>query len=131
MDVFLLDADAVIDQLKGFPQTVRLLAELYEAGGELCVCDVTIAEVYAGLDPEDKPQAEQFLSACSFLASSPAIARQAGEWRYQYRRQGITISVTDALMAATAQAHQATLVTGNLRDYPMPEVKTVALPRPR
>jgi predicted nucleic acid-binding protein len=131
MDFFLLDADAVIDQLKGFPETVRLLERLYEAGGELCVCDVTIAEIYAGLDPQDRARAEQLLEACSFLVSSAAIAQQAGEWRYQYRRQGITISLTDALIAATAYSHGAQVVTGNVDDYPMPEVSTIALPRRR
>jgi predicted nucleic acid-binding protein len=131
MDTFLLDADAVIDQLKGFAQTVQLLESLHDAGGELCVCDVTIAEVYAGLDPHERARAEQFLSACSFLGSSPAIARQAGEWRYQYRRRGITVGLTDALIAATAHGHRARLVTGNIDQYPMPEVETVALPRAR
>ena len=130
MNTFLLDADAVIDQLKGFPATVQLLQDLHAAGGELCVCDVTTAEVYAGLRPQDRPRAERFLSACTFLPTSPAIAQQAGEWRYQYRRQGITISLTDALIAATAVAHQARLVTGNVNHYPMSEVATVPLPRP-
>lgn len=129
MDVYLLDTDAVIDQLKGFPPTVHLLQQLHASGGELCVCDVTIAEVYAGLDPRDRPRAEQFLLGCSFLASSPTIARQAGEWRYQYRRRGIAISATDALMAATAQGHQARLVTGNLKHYPMTDVEILPLPR--
>jgi tRNA(fMet)-specific endonuclease VapC len=129
MDLLLLDADAVIDQLKGLPQIVQLLQQLHRSGGELCVCDVTIAEVYAGLNPEDRAQAEQLLSACSFLATSPAIAQQAGEWRYQYRRRGVTISLTDALIAATAHGHQAKLVTGNINHYPIPDVDTLALPR--
>lgn len=128
---YLLDTDAVIDHLKGVAQTIQLLQELHADGAELCVCDVTIAEVYAGLDPQDKSRAEQFLSACSFLASSPAIARQAGEWRYRYRRQGLTISTTDALIAATAHAHQATVVTRNVSHYPMPEIAILPLPKPR
>ena len=131
MDLYLLNTDAVIDQLKGFPQTVQLLQTLHQSGAELCVCDVTIAEVYAGLHPQDHPQAEQFVSVCSFLASSPAIARQAGEWRYRYRRQGVSVSLTDALIAATAHGHQARLVTGNINHYPMPELDTVALSRQR
>jgi hypothetical protein len=35
---FLLDTDAVIDQLKGFADTVALLRTLHEAGEDLCVC---------------------------------------------------------------------------------------------
>lgn len=129
MDRFFLDA--VIDQLKGFPHTIQLLQELHEGGGELSVCDVTIAEVYAGLNLQDRPRAERFLSACAFLASSASIAQQAGEWRYHYRRQGLTISLTDALIAATAHGHQAKLVTGNISHHPMPEISAIVLPRTR
>jgi hypothetical protein len=60
MDLYLLAADAVIDRLKGFPQTVNLLQQHHQSGGELWVCDVTIAEVYAGLHPQDRRRAEQF-----------------------------------------------------------------------
>ncbi len=129
MHGYLLDTDAVIDQLRGFQPTVQLLQQLYATGGELCVCDVTIAEVYAGLDPRDRPRAEQFLDVCTYLGMSPAIAQQAGEWRYQYRRRGITLSLTDAMIAATALAHRAKVVTGNVKHYPMSGVSIVALPR--
>jgi predicted nucleic acid-binding protein len=129
MDIYLLDTDAVIDQLKGFLPTAQLLQQLHASGDELCVCDVTIAEVYAGLHPQDRERAEQFLGSCSFLAPSPAIAQQAGEWRYQYRRRGIALSATDALIAATAHGHQAKLVTGNLKHYPMADVDILSLPR--
>jgi tRNA(fMet)-specific endonuclease VapC len=128
MDYHLLDTDAVIDQLKGFQATVSLLTQLDQAGGELCVCDVVIAEVYAGLDPRDKPRAQQFLSACTFLPTSADSARQAGEWRYQYARRGITIALADALIAATAHTHRAKLVTGNTGHYPMTGLSLVDLP---
>jgi predicted nucleic acid-binding protein len=127
---FLLDTDAVIDYLKGFPGTVSLIRELHQAGGSLCVCAVVIAEVYAGLLPKDRGPARRFLSACSFLPTSAEAAREAGEWRYHHARRGTTISITDALIGATAHAHDARVVTGNRGDYPMPEIAIVALPRP-
>jgi predicted nucleic acid-binding protein len=39
------------------------------------------------------------------------------------------LPLTDALIAATAVEHNATVVTGNVRDYPMPEVSILPLPR--
>lgn len=124
---YLLDTDAVIDYLSGVPSSVSLIRDLHGGGDLLCVCDVVIAEVYAGLHPQDQEKARAILDACHFLGSSPDIARQAGQWRYAYARQGVTLSITDALVAATAHAHQATIVTGNTTDYPMEE----ALPLPR
>jgi hypothetical protein len=69
------------------------------------------------------------LNACSFLASSPAIAQQAGAWRHQYRHQGMTISLADALDRRHGHGLQARLVTGTINHYPVPELDTVALPR--
>jgi tRNA(fMet)-specific endonuclease VapC len=130
MERLLLDTDAIIDYLKGFPATVSLLQQRHQSGDSLCVSDVVIAEVYAGLRPNDRPQAETFLNACTFLPTSADAAKQAGEWRYGYARRGITIAITDTRVAATAYSNRAKLVTGNTADYPMPEVSLVPLPRP-
>jgi predicted nucleic acid-binding protein len=35
----------------------------------------------------------------------------------------------DMLIAATAVAHGATVVTANIRDFPVPEVSLLQLPR--
>jgi tRNA(fMet)-specific endonuclease VapC len=45
------------------------------------------------------------------------IARAAGEMRGRLRLQGITRSQADILIAATAQIHQLTLITRNIRDF--------------
>ena len=126
---FLLDTDAVIDYLRGFPGSVALLRDLHQRGDLLCICDVVIAEVYTGLGPRDRTKAEDLLDTCQFLHTSREAAKQAGEWRYFYARQGITLSTADALVAATAHAHAATIVTGNMDDYPMKEASKLPLPR--
>ncbi|MHB8578104.1 MAG: PIN domain-containing protein [Dehalococcoidia bacterium] len=65
-----------------------------------------------------------------FLQTTPEAAELAGDWRYRHRQQGIQISTTDALIAATAFVHRAHVVTANPRDYPMPEITVVPVPRP-
>jgi predicted nucleic acid-binding protein len=127
---FLLDTDAIIDYLFGIPTTVALIQDLHHRGETLCVCDVVIAEVYAGLRSQHREAAEQLLSACTFLPTSPTIAQQAGRWRYDFARRGIQLATTDTLVAATAHAHEATIVTGNTKDYPMPELTLLPLERP-
>jgi predicted nucleic acid-binding protein len=127
--LYLLDTDAVIDYLHGVDTTESLIQSLFARGDTLGLCAVVIAEVCAGLRPADREPVLRFLYACKFLPAAPDTARQAGEWRYRHARAGITISTTDALIAATAHAHQATIVTGNVADYPMSEISVLPLPR--
>lgn len=125
----LLDTDAIIDYLFGIPASVSLIRDLHGRGDLLCVCDVVIAEVYAGLKPPHRAAAQKLLSACSLLPTGPEAARQAGEWRYAHAGRGVNLSTTDALVAATAHAHQAFIVTGNEGHYPMPDISILLLPR--
>jgi predicted nucleic acid-binding protein len=129
MGSYLLDTDAIIDYLMGIAGSVSLVDDLQARGDFLSVCDVVIAEVFAGLRPEHRDRANVLLTSCYFLETSVAAARQAGEWRYTYARRGIALSTTDVLIAATAHAHHATIVTGNAAHYPMGELSILPLPR--
>jgi len=131
MAYYLLDTDAIIDYLTGASSSVSLIQDLQNRGELLCVSDVVIAEVYAGLKPQDRDKAQKLLTACFFLPTTSEAAQRAGEWRYDCARRGITLSTTDVLVAATAYVHKATLVTGNTDDYPMDEVDLLPLPRVR
>jgi predicted nucleic acid-binding protein len=75
-------------------------------------------------------QAEQLLDALEYLPIPRRTARQAGDWRRAYRAQGVQLATTDCLIAATAHAHGAQLVTRNLKHFPMPELTIVPLPQP-
>jgi len=108
---------------------VSLLRALAERGEVLCTCDVVVAEVYSGLEAEDRNNATEFLQSVLYLDTSQRAAQQAGEWRYTYARRGVTLLVGDALVAATAHEHAATLITGNKRHYPMEEVFLLQLSR--
>ena len=110
--------------------SVALISNLAAQGHTLCTCVVVLAEVRAGLSPREWVTAETLLTSLHFLPASAHAGAQAGDWRYAYARRGVTLSTTDCLIAATAAEHGATIVTGNIRDFPMPEVATVVLPRP-
>ena len=129
MAAFLLDSDAVIDYLNLWQPTVELINGLTQEGHMLFTCDLVLAEVYAGLPPYPGIRAEDFLSNLIFLQSSRRAAIRAGEWRYLYARRGLNLPNYDVLIAATALERDATLVTGNVRHYPMPELSLLTLPR--
>ena len=129
MALYLLDSDAVIDVLNRVPRTLFLLRSLSAHRERLCICAVVLAEVYAGLQPRDEARARSFLPTLLYLATSVHIAEQAGRWRYQFARVGRVLPTTDVLIAATAVSNGATVITGNVRDYPMPELSLLPLPR--
>ncbi len=130
MTRYLLDTDGVIDYLKGFQPTITVIQDLNRRGDIPCVCAVVLGETYAGLDADQQARAERFLAALEFLPTSPQAARQAGAWKYTYARQGLTLSITDCLIAAVAHDHGATVATRNGRHYPMPELALLPLPQP-
>ena len=56
-------------------------------------------------------------------------AELAGGWRRDFAAQGITLSQADCLIAACAVGLGARLATGNVKDYPMPQLDGGALAR--
>ena|SRR5579875_2656240 len=126
---YCLDTDAIIDYLKGFPSSVDYLRSLDAAGDTLCISDVVVAEVLAGIPETRRDATREFLQSLWFLPMTFAEAYQAGVWRYDYARRGTTLTTTDCLLAALATTHHAALITANTKDFPMPELQLAALPR--
>jgi predicted nucleic acid-binding protein len=82
----------------------------------------TVEEVYFGLSWKPNPRIrlwfEEFLAThCEVLPVTAAIARRSGEIRGQLQARGQTRSSLDMLIASTAQEHQLTLVTRNVKDF--------------
>jgi toxin FitB len=82
---------------------------------------ISMDEVYFGLAwrPNARVLAwmEAYFERHQVLAISPVIARRAGELRGQLAARGLVRHQADMLIAATAQVHQLTLVTRNIRDF--------------
>lgn len=129
MSYYLLDTDSIIDYLHGIGPSIALIRGIVAQGHDLATSDVVVGEVYSGLRPQHRAPGEQLMSSLTFLSTSRGAARQAGDWRYAFARRGLALSLTDALIAATALEHGATVVTGNVRDYPMPDLLLLPLPR--
>lgn len=128
MAQILIDSDVRIDYLRSIPVAVAHVQQLEANGETLCTCDVVIAEVESGLSVTQSTVVQPFIDELFLLERDIAATRQAGRWRYEYARKGISLSLTDALIAATAHAHGAGLLTRNHRHYPMPELTVLRLP---
>lgn len=128
MALYLLDTDAVIDFLQGMDGAQRLFRDLYARHDRLCVNDVVIGEVFSGAAPSERADVAGFLASLRLLQCTFQAARLAGEWRYAYARRGLQLAMTDCLNASTASVHNASVITRNVKDYPM-DVPLRELPR--
>ena len=124
---FLLDTTVLIDASLHREPARSWLQETLRQSGEVGVCAVVVAEFFAGLRPDERPRWEAFIDELTYWETTRDMARQAGIYRYEYARRGQTIAIPDALIAATAAAIRAVLVTDNIKDFPMSEVSTMRL----
>jgi predicted nucleic acid-binding protein len=93
----------------------------------LGVSPVNVAEFYAGLAPSQHAVWDEFFEPLLLWPISLAAAKQAGKFRYDFARQGVSLSTTDTLVAAVAREHRATIVTSSVKDYPMDDVTLLPL----
>lgn len=121
---FLLDTTVLIDFFRGRKEVVCLLEKLVEEAPLAC-CPVTVAEIFSGVRPEELSRIEELLEALQYCAIQYKTARRAGLYRREYQIRGITLSVSDTLIAAVAVENSLTLVTKNVRHFPMPELSVI------
>lgn len=128
MAKYLLDTTVLIDYLRGSKEVVQLLTDLAHQGHQLGICAINVAELYSGLSKPEQTKAEPLVDSLNFYEVTREAAKQAGNYRFSFARQGISLSVTDTLIAAVAVEQGATLITANVKDYPMPEVRLLKQP---
>lgn len=117
MPPFLLDTTVLIDASKNREPTLTEVLTLLRMDVEVGVSTVNIAEFFAGLRPGERGPADAFLNDLTIWDVTREIGTVAGTIRYDLARQGRVIQIPDALVAATAVAMGATVVTDNVRDF--------------
>jgi tRNA(fMet)-specific endonuclease VapC len=131
MSRYLLDTTALIDFSKGYEPAFSLVHRFIENGDEVGVSPINVAEFYSGLAATQWEVWDEFFEPLILWPISLSAAKQAGKFRYDFARAGITLSTTDTLVAAVAHEHRATIVTSNVKDYPMSEVTLLPLHKER
>lgn len=121
---FLLDTTALIDLFRDQKSTVDLITRLADES-LLAVTPVSIAEIYSGIRSKEIHNVEEFLDTLVLYQIDGAVARRAGLFQRDYRQKGITLGLADCLIAAAAVENRLTLVTKNLRHFPMPELMVI------
>ena len=128
MATFLLDTSVIIDALNGKRNRDQLFKELLQQGHLLACCPINVTEVYAGLRTHEDSRTKELLESLQYFPITWPIALLAGLLKRDYGRKGITLATTDATIAAVAIHNRLTLITDNLKHYPMKELSIYPLP---
>lgn len=129
MSTYLLDTCVIIDVLNGKRGRRDLLLDLVKQGHLLACCPINVTEIYAGVRPKEEPATEEFLLSLEYYDLTWHVSRLAGLLKRDFGRKGVTLTVPDATIAAVAIAHGLTLMTDNVKDFPMKELSLYSLAR--
>jgi hypothetical protein len=119
----LVDTNVVIDYLRGHARAVEFLEQ---TSAPMLLSAITIAELYAGV--RDGPELKLLSTVCRAFRVSDidtAVASRAGILCRDFGKSH-GVGLADAVIAASAEKHNATLVTLNKKHFPM--LKNVVVP---
>jgi predicted nucleic acid-binding protein len=124
---YLLDTNILVDYSKGVGAVVARMQAWAASNDDIGICGVQIAEYFAGIAPNDRRAARTFLEAFLRWPITETAALYAGSYRYDFARSGVQIATPDAMIGGVARARSATLVTRNVRDFPMTDIQIMSL----
>jgi len=129
MSIYLLDTSVIIDALNNKRGRGELFTGLAEQGHLLACCSINVTEVYAGMRLDEQESTADLLESFQYYPVTFPIARLAGFLKREYSRKGITLAAGDVTVAAVALYHHLTLITDNVKHYPMEELSMYPLAR--
>jgi tRNA(fMet)-specific endonuclease VapC len=116
----LLDTSTLVDFLRGDVNTVAAMRRADVS--DLVTSTLVVEELFAGTALARDSHAELFrvdslLRPLRVLPFDQKSARAAGLLRVMLQKQGTPIGNSDRMIAATAIAHDASVVTSNVREF--------------
>ncbi len=115
--MILIDTCILIEHYRGTNPAVSLFLQAHK--GQMCISAVTDMEIAYGVRNKRELQQHQKLLETlniSIIDIDEAISTTARHWVREYGLSH-TLHLADALIAATAQRHNLTLLTFNLKDF--------------
>lgn len=119
---FLLDSDICIGILRGNPSFLETVSTVIGTK-QACISVITIAEIYKNSHPHEERMNRLFFSSHSQLPVDSKIAIQAGKYWKQHK--GLNLNMMDYLIAGTCKIHALTLLTRNIKHFPMKDINVI------
>ena len=115
-DSILADTDVLVDFLRGHEKAV-IFVNKYSS--RIILSPIIVAELYAGVKGNTELTVlDNFISLFRVVPITAKIAKMGGLYRRDFGKSHGT-GLADALIAATADAEKARLITLNVKHYPM------------
>lgn len=124
--MYLIDTDIIIWVLRGNEKYEKFLQDLKNKGS-LSISTITISETYMNIFPSEIIKTENVLNELQTWDVTLAIAKLAGLYWQEYIKRLKNLSLTDCLIAATANVNDLTLVSLNIRHFPMKDIKILSI----
>jgi tRNA(fMet)-specific endonuclease VapC len=118
--MYLLDTNTLIYYFKGQGQVAQNLKSV--SSQEIGISTIVLFELQVGIAKSSSPakrtqQLQQLLSQVNLVVFDNNAAFAAAKIRAQLEQQGMPIGSIDVLIAGTAIALSATLVTHNVKEF--------------
>ena len=123
VSTYLVDTSVLIDVLRGVRGRAERLEALVDAGHILACSTIAVAELFAGMQPKERITTVALLDSLEHFDVTRPIAERAGLLRREWTARGHTISLPNLLIASAAINHGLILITDNVKDYPMRELR--------
>ena len=108
--------------MRGRKEIVGLFEELQKSGVLAC-SPISVVEVQLGVRKKEQKVTTDFLNSLEVYPIGREIANYAGNLIKEYKKRGVTVKLTDGIIAATCLLHNLTLVTFNIKHYPFKNLK--------
>lgn len=115
----LVDTPVIVDHLRNDPRAVALMDDLFAHEDRVWAATPTRTEILAGIRPHELQPMGRLFAVISWVDIDRDIADAAGELARRYHWSHRGIDTVDYLIAAAAQSIGASLVTLNVRHFPM------------
>ncbi len=122
--MFLLDTDILIWILRSKTEIIEKISALKEKS-PLYISVISIAEIYKNIYPSELSNIELLLGQHLVFNVDQQIAKIAGLYWQEHVKRLKNLSLSDCLIAATANIYDVTLVTLNVKHFPMRDIKVI------
>lgn len=112
----LVDTDVLVDYLRGEEAAIAFVKKHTD---RIMLSSIVVAELYAGVKGAlEQSILDDFISLYQIVDVNVEIARAGGLMKRDFGKSH-GLGLADAILAATAQHHNARLSTLNVEHYPM------------
>lgn len=124
MSKYVFDTDVLINFFNKRTVELELVAKFIQENRHLTISALSLTELLTGWTNEQAARhLPKLTNGFHIQGVSVEIAALAGKLRRDYKSKGRLLPTVDTLIAATALSLNATLVTNNTKDFPIPGLK--------